>query len=301
MSRRAARFLMALSLLAGSAVAAEEKPGEVTVRLKDGNEVVGRIVSEDDQTVELATASGASVTLPRATIVSMRPTGGGVPDPNDSRLVFGPSGRPMRKGEGSFSDYYILFPGVSFGLTDNVTLMGGISAVPGIGLDEQLYFGAVKLGKRFSDTRAASVGYFYAKAGVEEVENGAGIGFAVLTLGRPERSLSAGFGLAHGGEDVQPIIMGAGEVRVSRRVFLIGESWVFPNADLGLNEQPFALAFRFCGDRLSVDAGAVLVAELIEEGFPIPWLSFSYNFGAAGGGGGRGSRAPLPMLPSRRF
>jgi hypothetical protein len=28
-----------------------------------------------------------------------------------------------------------------------------------------------------------------------------------------------------------------------------------------------------------VDAGFVLVADILDEGFPIPWLSFSYHFG----------------------
>jgi hypothetical protein len=59
-------------------------------------------------------------------------------DPNYSRLLFAPTGRPLRAGDGYFSDYELLFPGVAYGLTDNVTLAGGVAIVPGLGLGEQL-------------------------------------------------------------------------------------------------------------------------------------------------------------------
>jgi hypothetical protein len=46
-----------------------------------------------------------------------------------------------------------------------------------------------------------------------------------------------------------------------------------------LSESAFGLALRFLSDRISVDAGFVIVREAVDEGFPIPWLSFSYHFG----------------------
>ena len=59
-------------------------------------------------------------------------------DPNYSRLLFGPTGRPLKKGDGYFSDYELAFPGVAVGITDNLSIAGGISIVPGIRIDEQL-------------------------------------------------------------------------------------------------------------------------------------------------------------------
>ena len=46
-----------------------------------------------------------------------------------------------------------------------------------------------------------------------------------------------------------------------------------------LAQQPFGLAVRFFGERVAVDAGFILVGEILKEGFPLPWLSFVYNFG----------------------
>lgn len=45
-----------------------------------------------------------------------------------------------------------------------------------------------------------------------------------------------------------------------------------------LSDQPFGVALRFFGDRISADVGMIFVGEVIEEGFPVPWLSFSYHF-----------------------
>ena len=67
-------------------------------------------------------------------------------DPNYSRLLFAPTGRPLAKGDGYFSDYELVFPGVAYGLTDNLSLAGGVSVIPGLGLGEQLFYVSPKLG-----------------------------------------------------------------------------------------------------------------------------------------------------------
>ena len=67
-------------------------------------------------------------------------------DPNYSRLLFSPTGRPLKKGDGYFSDYELLFPGVAVGLTDNLSIAGGVSLIPGLGLDEQVLYVSPKLG-----------------------------------------------------------------------------------------------------------------------------------------------------------
>ena len=296
------RTLMVAAFLVVSAVGAvcaeTDAGGEVWIQLKDGSRVVGRIVLETDDHLEVATRSGATVRLPREAVESITPrsTGDRSPDPNDSRLFFAPTGRPLRKGTGQFSDHYVLFPGVSYGVTDNITLMGGISIIPGLGLDEQLVYFAPKVGGRVSDRLAVSAGYLFARVAEEGFENGAGVGFAVATMGGSDNSFTGGFGLAHSGDDVKPILMLGGQARLSRRVFFLTENWFILDSDLRLSEQPFSAGFRLCGDRLSVDFGAILVGELIEEGFPIPWVSFSYRFGSSRTKGSSPPRAHAEAL-----
>jgi hypothetical protein len=211
--------------------------------------------------------------------------------------MFAPSGRPLRKGDGYFSDHYVLFPGFAYGLNDHFSVSGGVSVIPGLGFDEQLLYVSSSVGWRFQKNVAFSVGGLYA-TGTEANEAGALL-FGVASFGHPDRSLSVGLGLAalRNEEyytddrgyvsDIRttwqvrdaPIVMVGGTFRVAKRISLVTESWLFLGSDFELSDQPFGLGLRFFGDRLSVDVGFVLVADVLDEGFPVPWLSFTYHFG----------------------
>ncbi|MFQ5633135.1 MAG: hypothetical protein ACE5I1_30575, partial [bacterium] len=211
-------------------------------------------------------------------------------DPNYSRLLFAPTGRPLRQGDGYFSDFYVFFPSIAYGVTSNFTIMGGFSILPGVSFDEQLKYFAPKIGVRASEKFAFSIGALYTD--VEDVS--AGIVFAVASFGEQDNSFTAGIGLGytrekdnHNGIDGDdgfkfadhPVIMLGGNFRLSNSLALVTENWLITGGDFDLNEQPFTLALRFFGDRIAADVGAIFIGEVLEEGFPVPWLSFVYNFG----------------------
>jgi RNase P/RNase MRP subunit p29 len=287
--RREIGLVVLCAWMAGAAlVGAAEKV--VAVSLRDGSRLVGQIVSEDDQTLTVATSAGPEVVVRRALVVSITDVGENgrsvSADPNYSRLLFGPTGRPLKKGDGYFSDYELLFPGVAFGLTDNVSLAGGVSVIPGIGLGEQLFYVSPKVGFELGDRASVAVGALVAGSGLGDSDSeSAYIGFAVGTFGTPARSLTVGVGLGDTtGQftDAVPIVMLGGTATVSRHVALVTESWLFVGDDFRLSEQPFGVGVRLFGDRLSADVGVILVGELLDEGFPLPWLSVTYHFGRDG-------------------
>ena len=165
--------------------------------------------------------------------------------------------------------------------------------MPGVGLDEQLFYVNGQAAFQLSEKAALAVGGLYAAGADEELD--AGVLYGVTTLGRPDRSLTLGFALGSTRQQEdefgprgqylgsrshwrsEPIVMVGGSIRVAKRLALVSESWLF--LEKPLSEQPFGLALRFFSDRISVDVGFVLVPEVLDEGFPIPWLSFSYHFG----------------------
>jgi hypothetical protein len=309
-----ARILLLLTLCVPAFTALAEEPpaAVVTVVLKDGTTLVGRVSDEDATHLSVTTLEGLSVRVPRAAIVSMRETAPARPgaferpDPNYSRLMFAPTARPLRKGEGYFSDHYVLFPGVAYGLTDQLSLSGGVSVIPATGLSDQVFYVSPKLGFQVRHNLAVALGAAYAGNGEGD---GVAIGFGLATLGRPEKSVSAGIGFA-GSRDTEydfrrntsrelwkwrdkPILMLGGSAQLSNNIALVSENWLLLGEKL--SDQPFGLAMRFFGDRLSADVGMILVGEVIEEGFPVPWLSVSYHFGRAKGHTGAASRGRLPL------
>jgi hypothetical protein len=288
----AMRFGIVLAVLVGvgSSAQAEEaasSPETVTVRLKDGSVLVGEITASDERHVAVQIASGATVDLPRASVVSIET--GRPPDPetralveDETRLFLAPTGRPLRRGFGYFSDHYVFLPGLAYGVSDHITLAGGMSLVPGIGLGNQVGYFTPKVGARLGDHAAVSAGALLAGSG----DGMLSVGYAVTSLGADDRSLSAGvgFGRTGDGDDTQPIIMVGGATRVSRRVSFVTENWFFPGEEYAL----FSGGFRIRSDRITVDVGLVTTGELLDggDGLPaVPWLSFAYHFG------GRGLRA----------
>jgi hypothetical protein len=218
-------------------------------------------------------------------------------DPNYSRLMFAPTGRPLRKGDGYFADHELVFPGFAYGLSDNVSVAGGISTLPGLGLSEQLVYFSPKVGFELSDRAAVSLGGLVAGAGGADDIGTLGIAFGVGTFGPRDHSLSVGLGVARelGGRfaSTLPILMVGGQTRLSRSLALVSENWLVLGGGVPLEEQPFGLALRFFNGRLSADVGVVLIGEVLEEGYPLPWVSFTYHFGPGHASRGR----PLSPRP----
>jgi hypothetical protein len=230
--------------------------------------------------------------------------------------MFAPTGRPLGKGNGYFSDHYVLFPGFAYGLTKNLSLSGGVSTIPGLGLSEQVFYASASAGWNLADKASLAVGGFYA-AGAEE-DFGVAALFGVSSFGPSDRSLSLGLALigvrdeeyeyGRHGEYLSsrttwrfrdaPVLMLGGSLRVARHVSLISESWLILGKDFELSQQPFGLALRFFNGRLSADVGVVLVADVLDEGFPVPWLSFSYHFGPSRSASSR-SRSAVPPVGLR--
>ena len=292
-------ILAIVALLLGLApvVSGKEPPAPVAVRvsLEDGRTFVGTIVQDEESQLTLRTAQGVEVHIPRDTIASIgataAPDGGFLrQDPHDSRLMFSPTGRPLPKGDGYFSDHYVLFPGLTYGITDALSVAGGVSVVPAIGIENQVFFASARLARQVSDKVALSAGALYATGGDES----AAILFGVGTFGRPERSLTLGLGFGGAQQEggypdyrrrfqwrEAPILMIGGSLQLSNSTALVSENWLLLGPEFELSQQPFGLALRIFGDRISADIGLILVGEVLQEGLPIPWLSVSYHFGPA--------------------
>ena len=258
----------------------------VSISLTDGTQLEGTITQETETHILVETLSGLEIKVPRTSIVAIKKRRAGAfsrPDPNYTRLMFAPTARPLRRGDRYFFNHYVFFPGMAYGFTDRFGVAGGLSVIPGLGLSEQILSLAPKFGLYASGDVALSAGVLYMKVADE---GAGGMAFVVGTKGSPDKSFTCGIGLGYIAEEDEavdlvehPVLLLGGNIRLSESMALVSENWLITGEDLGLDQQPLGLALRFFGPRIAVDAGAIIIGEVIEEGFPIPWLSFVYNFG----------------------
>lgn len=261
--------------------------GTVRVVLVDGTVVVGTIVRETDDEVEVLTQAGVRTTIPRGQIRSITSIAGqrfSRLDPNRTRLFFAPTARPIERGTGYVADYELFFPYVAYGATSRLALAGGVSIIPGIPF--QMVYVAPKLTLVNEASYSVAAGVL-ANAVVGDVGDEDvplfGLLYAVGTYGRPEAAVTGGVGLGYAeGEVAQhPVLMLGGEIQVSNSIKFLSENYVIVGVEDGL---VLSAGVRFFGDRLSADFGLITNPALIEDAdglFAFPWLGFAYVFGTA--------------------
>lgn len=289
-------FCLAIACLSPERICAEEKtvvkdnlriPDSSHVQIlttTDGSTNIGRIVEVGEDEIQFETELG-TVTVVISKIREIKEIPASLirdgtywfPNPNATRLYFGPTGRTLKKEEGYFADYYLFFPMVAYGVTDNVTIAGGMSLFPWIGFDKQIFYFTPKVGLISRDGFALSLGALVATLPFwnEDVPT-VGILYGVGSFGGPDGSMTAGLGYGFVDWDFadKPMLMFGGEQRASRSVSLVTENWILPGADKPL----ISYGIRFFGEALSVDLAFINV---VGEGmtFPgIPYIDFVHTF-----------------------
>jgi hypothetical protein len=250
----------------------------VELRLSDSTTVVGRVIAEDLSSLTLITAAGVRVNVPLASLVLWRDAATEpapivlTRDPSDSRLFLAHTARAVPRGKGYVLDYLVFFPVVGYGLTDRLSLAGGMSLVPGS--PDQLFYVAPKFNLFDSPSASVAAGVLYLRiVGFIPASGYAGMGYGVATVGNARSSVTAlvGFPFASSGWEQRPLIVLGGETRVSQRVKLLLEGWRVP----GSNTVPAVGGVRLIGTRVSWDFGLLFLlgSETTGSGF-LPWVDF---------------------------
>jgi len=202
------------------------------------------------------------------------------PNPNKTRLYFSPTARMLKQGEGYFADYYILFPGFVYGITDNFTIGGGMSLIPNVNIDEQIFYFTPKIGLKASEKFNIAAGALIVKMPGFDEEDGdsplVGILYGVGTTGTPDASFTfgLGYGFVDGEFAKKPMVVIGGEKRISRRTAFVSENWIMP----GVENPIISYGLRFFGEKMSVDLALIniLSDKIIFPG--MPYIDFVINF-----------------------
>lgn len=255
-------------------------PGETQeIVLDDGTRAVGRVEHLAGDRVTFRTTSGAVLEVNRSQVAEIVAVTGRVidgtywpTDPNPTRLLFAPTARSLKRGEAYLGVYEVYMPFVQVGVTDRLSVGGG--ALPFIGNDVAPPFWLTP------KVQVVAGGRIEAAVGLLHIVNpgagNVGIAYGVMTSGSDDDAVTIGAGYAYArGDDHRggaPVVMIGGERRVSRRVKLMTENYVF-GGDGGL----VSGGVRFLGDRLSVDCG---LAAPLGVGFFVvfPVVNFVWTF-----------------------
>ncbi len=268
----------------------------VTIITTDGSEIIGTIIEETDVEYKIATPAGLTIGVPKSAVFKVKSFDGMVKegklfrtDPNKSMYLFAPSAFPIETGNKYCRDFCVFFPSINYGINNIVSLQAGFVWVPTLKLENIPLIGSIKATVFQKEKFGLAGGAMYVKIPDFSDDNddfstsgGGGFLFATGTYGDRfnHGSLLVGWGYGHYDGEWElmerPIVVLAGNFRVSNSIAIVTENWFPP--DLEFSQFPFMVAGRFFGERIAVDVGAIIIIDAISEGLPIPIINFTYHF-----------------------
>ena len=284
MTRILTAFACVGSLLAGAGAAqagqTNPSPHQTTVhelRLSDGSTLYGEVVSETDTYVLFQTMGGATVKVARARIDTLKLVVGRThegqfrrEDPNNTRLLFGPTGKSLPKGAVYLGVYEFLMPFVQVGVTDRISIGGGTPLFFGIDESNRPYWITPKVQLLSRAGTHVSAGAFHGFNGDGE---GFGVAYGVLTRDVQSGSFTVGAGMGYTSEgDRGPVVMAGADAPMRRNMKLVTENYMWKSGGVA------SLGVRFFGENLSADVGigVFFAAEGPIGGAPV--VNFVYRF-----------------------
>jgi hypothetical protein len=226
--------------------------------LTDGSTLYGSVESIADDSITFRTIAKSVLTISRSNIRDLRVISGHLVagelwprDPQQTRLLFGPTGRSLARGDAYAGLYYFHVPFVQVGVTDQFSIGGGSPILLTLLTGEFGGWLTPKLQVAASDRVQTAIG------AIATIGPGPDVGliYGVSTIGGADRSATIGLGYGYRGVSGLVVMAGA-EARTSRRVKWMTENWLTPDG-----KGFFGGGFRLLGERFSADVGVMLVVD----------------------------------------
>jgi hypothetical protein len=207
---------------------------------------------------------------------------------NGNRLFFGPTARNLRQGEGVVQDVWIYLAGVNYGITDNISVGGYLSVLPGLAPENQLLLLTPKVSLPLREDLHVAAGVLYMRIpDFDDGGFGVGLLYGALTSGSADNNVTVGlgYGFASGGVGSTPTLLLGGQRRISRRVSLLTENYIIANSGAGAIGL-YGLKLNWRRTNLGIAAGYLLPfdrdrdEQALYTSYIVPvYLDFSFRFG----------------------
>lgn len=187
---------------------------------------------------------------------------------NGTRMLFAPTARNLRRGEGYVQSLEVILASVNYGITDNISVGLLLPIVPSLGISVVAI--TPKVSAPVTDKLHVGAGLLYAFAD----KGSGGVAYGLATYGTSDSNftLGLGYGLANRGFSSTPVVVAGGNVRLSNRFFLADENYIFNEGVGGL------LGVKVAAPRISGSLG-FLYATGGDVQFVPAYLEIAYRFG----------------------
>lgn len=285
------RFVLVLALLLSSTFLSLKTHAQVDknvpldtsvnylIKLIDNSEFVGKFIERTPEYFVFKTTALPRLQVPFDRVVSIKELTAAnmkgnvywAPNPRPTNYFFWPSAINLKKGEGYFQNNMLFLNSVHYGITDNISIGGGLEFLT-------LFAGSPLL--FFTPKITFPVGKnFHAGGGLLLLtvpdEGSGGFVYGSATAGTIEHNVSGSLGFAFAGDEfaTTPLINISGMTRVSRKLMLMSENWIIPISDETVTA--FSFGVRFLGDKIAADVGLVYSPQT-ETPFPVAGFSVKF-------------------------
>lgn len=207
-------------------------------------------------------------------------------NPHATRYFFGTNGFGLRKGEGYYTNTWVLYNQVSYGFTNRFTM--GVGTIPLFlfGADVVPFWVTPKVSIPLGSEKwngAAGVLYMNIINSGADNFSGLGVAYGAVTYGTTDKNatVSFGYGFYDGDWAKTPTVSFSAMHRLNRNNYFVTENYLIPGSDGSV--LLLSAGGRWVGRRIAIDYALVrpFGGGLGEGGFfAFPWLGFTAPFGS---------------------
>jgi hypothetical protein len=279
-------IITAILLLFPNNLFAQDEPIKHRIFTKQGNEFFGIIMEEEADYIILKTEEYGDLKIIKQDIVSRKEVdpaqmvGGEYwgENPQSSRYFWTPNGYGLKEGEGYYQNIWVLYNQVSYGITNNFSLSGGIIPLFFFGGASSPVWIVPKVSIPIEKEKInMSAGAFMAY--INDV-GGFGLAFSTITFGSRDRNVNMGMGWGYAGDSFAkgPVLSLAFMHRTGRNGYFISENYVFTGEE---TMALISLGGRRMIQKVGLDFALYipLVASEFSELVVLPFLGITIPFG----------------------
>lgn len=254
----------------------------------DGNRYQGKIIEQDDRILIFRTNNIGDITVQQIDIkklyvINLQKMKNGkywLDNPQATRYFFSPNGFGLQAGEGYYQNVWVLVNSFAVGLTDHISIGGGLVPLFFFGGGPTPLWFTAKVSIPVDKNNLAFGAGVLAGSVIGAEDTGFGILYGITTIGTRDNNMSFGLGYGYAGGDwaKSPMINVNFMFRTGAKGYFISENYYIKAGETA------AVILSAGGRYIIKDAGLdyglmIPIISDMDSFVAIPWLGITIPFG----------------------